>query len=266
MLPSADIQKAIVEEARLLQQTDESIPWYRLAAKHHLPIDEVQSVYAQAEDEARQRQQQSVRVTRAAEQHFDSTLGRCNWKVVSSEVGLPLIECVDLFDASASMIKPRSLIDTTGGWSKVDVDELKHFVTAYFADSSAVDWKLVGAFMNVGVLECQRIGQGTINGLVNAVAYRRICEYRESGRCWKDIHQHFQQYPTYISLRTGFHRLKSKLKGRLVTKYATEWTDDERERAMEIVRQHQALMAAPELVDVVQRELPHKPADDIFLI
>ncbi|KAJ2745415.1 hypothetical protein GGI20_002169, partial [Coemansia sp. BCRC 34301] len=221
---------------------------------HHLLIDEVQSVYAQAEDEARQRQQQSVRVTRAAEQHFDSTLGRCNWKVVSSEVGLPLIECVDLFDASASMIKPRSLIDTTGSWSKADVDKLKRFVAAYFADSSAVDWKLVGAFMNVDVLECQRIGQGTIDGLVNAVAYRRICEYRESGRRWKDIHQHFQQYPTYILLRTGFHHLKRKLEGRLVTKYATEWTDDERERAKEI------------LVDVVQRELPHKPASDILLM
>ncbi|KAJ2742075.1 hypothetical protein GGI20_004738 [Coemansia sp. BCRC 34301] len=263
---SSDIQKTALEEVRLLQQADESIPWYRLAAKHHLPIDEVQSVYAQAEDGARQRQQQSVRVTRTVEQHFDSTLGRCNWNVISSEVGLPPIECLDLFDVSASTIKPRSLIDTTGDWSKADVDELMQFVAAHFTDSSAVDWRLAGAFMNVDSLECQRIGQGTINGLVNAVAYRRICEYRESGQRWKDIHQHFQQYPTYILLRSRFHCHKRKLEGRLVTKYATEWTDAERKRTKEIVRQHQASMATPELVDVVQRELPHKPADDIFLI
>ncbi|KAJ2741585.1 hypothetical protein GGI20_005088 [Coemansia sp. BCRC 34301] len=220
-------------------------PGPRMAANAKRSFKRSKLIYAQAEDEARQRQQQSVRVTRAAEKHFDSALGRCNWQAVSSEVGLPLIECVDLFDASASMIKPRSLIDTTGGWSKMDVDELKQFVAAYFADSSAVDRKLVGAFMNVDVLECQHIGQGTINGLVNAVAYRRICEYCESGRRWKGIHQHFQQYPTYILLWTGFHHLKRKLEGRLATKYATEWTGDERERAMEIVRRHQASMAAP---------------------
>ncbi|KAJ2745377.1 NADH-cytochrome b5 reductase-like [Coemansia sp. BCRC 34301] len=264
--PSADIQKAIAEEARLLQQTDESIPWYRLAAKYHLPIDEVQSVYEQAEDEAQQRQQQSVRVTMAAERHFDSVLGRCNWNAVSIEVGLPLIECVDLFDASVSTIKPQSLIDTTGGWPKADVDELKYFVAAYFADSSAVDWKLAGAFMNVDSLECRRIGQGTYNGPINAVAYKRICEYREFGRCWKDIHQHFWQYPTSTVLRIRFYALRTKLEARLVTKYATKWTDDERERAKEIVRRHQASMATPELVDAVQRELPHKPANDISLI
>ncbi|KAJ2746860.1 hypothetical protein GGI20_001013 [Coemansia sp. BCRC 34301] len=171
-----------------------------------------------------------------------------------------------LSDASASTIKPRSLIYTTDGWSKADVDELKRFVAAYFADSSTIDWKFVGAFMSVDVLECQRVGQSTYKDTINAVAYRRICECRVFGRCWKDIHQHFHQYSTCKSVQDKFPWFKGGLEGRLETKYATKWTDDERERAMEIVRQHQASMATPELVDVVQRELLHKPAGAIVLM
>ncbi|KAJ2447274.1 hypothetical protein GGF42_005481 [Coemansia sp. RSA 2424] len=154
-----------------------------------------QSMYAQAEVEAQQRQQQSVRVTRAAERHFDSASGRCNWSAVAKELGLPLIECLDLFDASTSTIQPRSLIETAGGWSKAEVDKLKQFVATNFAYSSTADWRIVGAYMNIDALECQRVGLGTYNDAINAVAYRRIRAYREAGVRWKDIHQHFLQYP-----------------------------------------------------------------------
>ncbi|KAJ2056668.1 hypothetical protein GGI17_006080 [Coemansia sp. S146] len=89
--PSADIRKAIVDEARLLRQVNESIPWYRLASKYCLSINALQSIYDKAEVDARQRQQQSVLVTRAVERHFDSALCQCNWEAVASELDLPLI-------------------------------------------------------------------------------------------------------------------------------------------------------------------------------
>ncbi|KAJ2335502.1 hypothetical protein GGI00_001324 [Coemansia sp. RSA 2681] len=183
---------------------------------------------AQAEVEAKQRQQQSERVTRAAERHFDSASGRCNWSAVSKEFGLPVTECLDLFDASTSTIQPRSLIEAAGGWSKADVDELRQFVATNFADSSTVDWRIAGAYMNIDALECQRVGLGTYNDAINAVAYRRIRAYRKSRVRWKDIHRHFLQYSERTSLRSRYIWFHTKQEGKPGLRLTTNWTDDER--------------------------------------
>ncbi|KAJ2891112.1 hypothetical protein IWW38_003762, partial [Coemansia aciculifera] len=99
---------------------------------------------------------------------------------VSSELSLPLIECLTLFDASTSTIQPRSLIETTGGWSRADMTELRQFVVTNYTDISAVDWKIVGAYLNGDALKCQHVVLGIYTGSINDVVYRRICDYRES--------------------------------------------------------------------------------------
>ncbi|KAJ2244093.1 hypothetical protein GGI13_006364, partial [Coemansia sp. RSA 455] len=70
-----------------------------------------------------------------------------------SELDTPLVECLDLFDASNSTIQPRSLIETYGGWSKTDVEKLKLFMATNYTDGSNVDWKLAGIYMNVRSFE-----------------------------------------------------------------------------------------------------------------
>ncbi|KAJ2438492.1 hypothetical protein GGF42_008275, partial [Coemansia sp. RSA 2424] len=226
----------------------------------------LQSMYAQAEVEAQQRQQQSERVTRAAARHFDSASSWCNWSAMSRELGLSLIECLDLFDASILTIQPRSLIETAGGWSKAEVGELRQFVATNFADSSTVDWRIAGAYMNIDALECQRVGLGTYDDTINAVAYRRIFAYRESGVRWKDIHQHFLQYPEWNSLRSRYIWFHAKEEGKPGLRLTTNWTDDECHRAKEIVSQHLESTTRSELVDVVQREFPDKPSSDVSLV
>ncbi|KAJ2875145.1 hypothetical protein GGH93_001828 [Coemansia aciculifera] len=261
--PSADIQKAIVKEVRLLQQHDNSIPWYLLAAKHRLSIEALQSIYNQAEVDAQRRYQQSALVTRAAERHFDSALGQFNWEAVASELDITLIECLDLFDASNSTIQPRSLIETYGGWSKTDMVALKQFIADNYANSSTVDWKLAGTYMNVDALECQRIGLGTFKGPINEVGYRRICELRKSKLNWKDIYQHFLQYPSVTSLHARYYRFKAKLEGVTSVRLTAEWTDIERERAKDLIKQHMKSTTRSELADIIQRELPARPLSDI---
>ncbi|KAJ1661687.1 hypothetical protein GGF38_003505, partial [Coemansia sp. RSA 25] len=213
-----------------------------------------------------QRQQQSERVARAAARHFDSASSWCNWSAVSKEIGLPLIECLDLFDASTSTIKPRSLIETAGGWSKADMDELRQFVVTNFADSLTVDWRIAGAYMNIDALECQHVGLGTYNELINAVAYRQICAYCESGVSWKDIHWHFLQYPKWDTLRSKYRWFHAKQEGKPGLRLTTKWTDDERHRAKEIVSQHLESTTKSKLVDVLQCEFPDKPLGDVCLV
>ncbi|KAJ2054830.1 hypothetical protein GGI17_006787, partial [Coemansia sp. S146] len=250
---------------RLLQQVDKSIPWYRLAAKYRLLVDVLQTIFNQAEVDAQRRQQQSELVTRAVERHFDSELCQSNWEAVASELDIPLIECLDLFDASNSTIQPRSLIETYGGWSKTDMEKLKQFIADNYADSSTVDWKLVGSYMNVDALECQRVGQGTFNGTLSNVGYRRICNLYDSGLRWKDIHQYFLQYHNEKSLMTRWYWLKSKLEGKTSNRLTAEWTDSERERMKNLIKQHAQSTTRSELVDIIKRELSARPLSDIRL-
>ncbi|KAJ2428135.1 hypothetical protein GGF41_001466 [Coemansia sp. RSA 2531] len=146
------------------------------------------------------RQQQSALVARAVERHFDNALCQCNWEAVANEFDTPLIECLDLFDAADSTIRPLSLIGVYGGWSRTDIDKLRMFIADNYADSSTVDWKLAGAYMNVYSLECQHVEQATYNEPINRVAYRQIQNFCNSGMSWNDIHEHFLQYPNVTSL------------------------------------------------------------------
>ncbi|KAJ2824934.1 hypothetical protein FBU31_003853, partial [Coemansia sp. 'formosensis'] len=263
--PSVDNRKAIVDEVRLIQQQEESVPWYPLAAKCRLSVDALKSIYNQAEVDAQQRQQQSALVTRAAERHFDRALGQFNWEAVASELDIPLIECLDLFDASNSTIQPRSLIQTYGGWAKTDMESLKQFIAANYADGSTISWTIVGAYMNVDPLECQRVGLGTFSEQLNEAGYRRICELRDSGMNWKDVHQYFLQYPNVTSLHRRYYWFKAKLKVRERGRLTAEWTDVERERMKDLIKRHMELASRSELVDIIQRELPARPSSDIRL-
>ncbi|KAJ1820142.1 hypothetical protein LPJ60_003368 [Coemansia sp. RSA 2675] len=261
--PSSDLKKAIFDEARLLQQQHKSIPWYLLAAKYHLSIDALQNAFGQAEADAQKRQQQSALVTRAAERHFDSAVGQYDWEAIAGEVDLPLIECLDLFDASNSTIKPCSLIETNGGWSTKDMEKLQRFIATNYSESSAVDWKLAGAFMNVDSLECQRLGLGTFIGPINEVAYRRINEFRKSNLSWKEIHQHFRQYPNELTLYRSYRWFKAKLEGRAPPGLTAPWTDAERGLMKGLLSRHGESTTRSEMVGIIQRELPDRPLNDI---
>ncbi|KAJ2788520.1 hypothetical protein GGI18_002906, partial [Coemansia linderi] len=261
--PSSDLKKAIFAEACLLQQQHKSIPWYLLAAKYHLSIDALQNAFSQAEADAQKRQQQSALVTRAAERHFDSAVGQYDWEAIAGEVDLPLIECLDLFDASNSTIKPCSLIETNGGWSTKDMEELQRFIATNYSESSAVDWKLAGAFMNVDSLECQRLGLGTFIGPINEVAYRRINEFRKSNLSWKEIHQHFRQYPNELTLYRSYRWFKAKLEGRAPPGLTAPWTDAERGLMKGLLSRHGESTTRSEMVGIIQRELPDRPLNDI---
>ncbi|KAJ2072346.1 hypothetical protein GGH13_002750, partial [Coemansia sp. S155-1] len=181
------------------------------------------------------------------------------------ELDTPLIECLDLFDASNSTIQPRSLIDTYGGWSKPDVEALERFVSDNYADNSTVNWKLAGTYMSIDALECQRVGLDTFNNPINKVGYRRIREFRDSGLSWKDVYQHFMQYPNEISLQNRYYWLKTKPNRKTTKRLTTEWTDVERERMKDLIEQHMESTARSKLVDFIKQELPNRPLCDIRL-
>ncbi|KAJ2016854.1 hypothetical protein GGI14_003351, partial [Coemansia sp. S680] len=182
-----------------------------------------------------------------------------------SELDTPLVECLDLFDASNSTIQPRSLIETYGGWSKTDVEKLKLFMATNYTDGSNVDWKLAGIYMNVRSFECQRVGQGTFSDTISEVGYRRICELRESTLSWKDIHQYFLQYPSEKSLMSRYHECRRGLEGFATEGLIARLTDEERDRMKDLIEQHMESTTILELVDIIKRELPARLKSDISI-
>ncbi|KAJ2251544.1 hypothetical protein GGI13_003789 [Coemansia sp. RSA 455] len=119
--------------------------------------------------------------------------------------------------------------------------------------------------MNIDALECQRVGLSTFSEPINEVSYRRIREFRDSGLGWKDVHQHFMQYPNEKSLQGRYYRFKVKPNGKTTKGLTTEWTDAERERMKDLIEQHMGSTARSELVDIIKRELPDRPLSDIRL-
>ncbi|KAJ2254565.1 hypothetical protein GGI13_002083, partial [Coemansia sp. RSA 455] len=119
--------------------------------------------------------------------------------------------------------------------------------------------------MNVDALECQRVSQGTFSEPINGVAYRRICELRDAGLEWKDIHQHFQQYANVTLLKIKYYGLEAELSGGTVDELTVEWTDAERRVMKGLIEQHLGSTTRLELVDIIQRELPARPSSDISI-
>ncbi|KAJ2018116.1 hypothetical protein GGI06_002771 [Coemansia sp. S85] len=155
------------------------------------------------------------------------------------------------------------MTQTNGGWSTLDMEGLKRFIATNYADNSAVDWRLAGALMNVDSLECQRVGLGTFNGPINEVAYRRISEFRESKLGWKEIHQHFQQYPDKTSATSRYYSCKLRLQGKTHDVLSAPWADAERDLVNDLISRHLRSATKLELLGIIQRELPARPLSDI---
>ncbi|KAJ2860174.1 hypothetical protein GGH94_005674 [Coemansia aciculifera] len=106
---------------------------------------------------------------------------------------------------------------------------------------------------------------GTFKSLINEIGYRRIYELRDSGLNWKDIHQHFLQYPNITQLRRRFVWFKTKLEDKTGVRLFAEWTDAERERVKDLIKQHMESTSRLELIDIIQHALPARPLSDIRL-
>ncbi|KAJ2891447.1 hypothetical protein IWW38_003612 [Coemansia aciculifera] len=118
--------------------------------------------------------------------------------------------------------------------------------------------------MNVDYSECQRVGLGTYSDMMNASEYHRIYELRQAGMGWADIHQRSLQYSDPLALRHRFNYLKGRLRDMTEEVVAAaKWTDVECKRAMEIGCRHVESTTRLELADIMQREFPGKPFDDV---
>ncbi|KAJ1938129.1 hypothetical protein GGF37_004930, partial [Kickxella alabastrina] len=250
----------IVQHIREIQATDSTIPWYILANKYHLGTDRLQQILAQADAEVQKRLELRKQVTEAAaNRFFDATTARCNWEALATEFGLPLIDCLRLFDLTQSSIQPRAM-PIPHRWTVDNRKILTQFVADHFGEKATGDWVLADVYMNTNDSVCFKAFDFWQHPRITAELLDDLGRYRAQGMRWKDI---YLMYPYFLSQR-GLAKLYHKHLRLQDTPQddnteAVQWTDAEKQRIKDIIWEHRHSIDTKTLVVMVQNEFPDKP-------
>ncbi|KAJ2374716.1 hypothetical protein IW150_002942 [Coemansia sp. RSA 2607] len=93
------------------------------------------------------------RVGYAARKHYNTRTCRVNWEMVSKELRIPIIGCLECFDARQAGIPLRRLPESHE-WPVEDIVALKQFTETNFQHMSVYDWELSGKYINIDHSDC----------------------------------------------------------------------------------------------------------------
>ncbi|KAJ2782212.1 hypothetical protein H4R18_002421 [Coemansia javaensis] len=131
-----------------------------------------------------------ARVTERADRAYDAERGRIDWKTVAAELGLPLVGCMHMFDASLSTVAVRQL-PGPDDWSMGDERAMVNFVSGNFGTLAGDVWRLAGVYMNASEADCLAAYRRLKHSKITAGVREAIQKYREDGMSWRDIHAIF---------------------------------------------------------------------------
>ncbi|KAJ2776348.1 hypothetical protein H4R18_005713 [Coemansia javaensis] len=131
-----------------------------------------------------------ARVTECADRAYDAERGRIDWKTVATELGLPLIGCLHMFDVSLSTIAVRQL-PGPDDWSKDDKRAMAEFVADNLGTLAGDVWRLAGVYMNASEADCLAAYRCLKHSKITAGVREAIQRYREDGMSWGDIYAIF---------------------------------------------------------------------------
>ncbi|KAJ2780958.1 hypothetical protein H4R18_003156 [Coemansia javaensis] len=144
-----------------------------------------------------------ARVTKRADAAYDRERGRIDWELVSAELGLPLIGCLHMFDASVSTVAVRSL-PGAGDWADDEMLVMRDFVSANFEALAGDGWRLVGVYMNASGADCLDAYRRIRRGKLTPEMCKVLGEWRGDGMEWDEIHRLHPIWPTSDALRVSF--------------------------------------------------------------
>ncbi|KAJ2554890.1 hypothetical protein EV175_002440 [Coemansia sp. RSA 1933] len=126
-------------------------------------------------------------VASVARKHFDCDRGRSDWEAVSSELQMPLLQCLQMLDSKEQPFVERHIPETIG-WSIDDISALKVFTEMYFQENMTVaDWTLAGKYMNISYSDCIAKMWALSTFQMTPLLFSQISEYRQAGLLWPTI-------------------------------------------------------------------------------
>ncbi|KAJ1740267.1 hypothetical protein LPJ68_003934 [Coemansia sp. RSA 1086] len=257
---SPELQKKIANDIRAYKGT--AVSWFDMVTKYKLPQSQLEEIFAYDEAERLKRQELSAKVTHAAQQRYSNC--RCDWEAVAQELDMPLLECLDLYDASQSSISPRSfpkLVD----WPDEELQLLQQFVNKNFNSMTTKEWRLVEIYMNVKQVDCSGAYTLISSKPMSPEVADLISKYREAGLKWKDIHSRFTIYSTHDSLRASYKLFTRKPHSMPETgKKYIKWTEAQTDRVRELIQKHYMPGSVKPVADIVKAEFPEKTENQVI--
>ncbi|KAJ2496936.1 hypothetical protein GGH96_005481, partial [Coemansia sp. RSA 1972] len=236
--------------------------WVEMAHRYKMSQANMELVLATDDDRLQKRMSLSVRVSQWAEWAYDQLRGRYDWELVARDLEMPLIECLQLFDADFSNAPVRSLPNITD-WSADDLSTLKSFVSEHFGAITADEWRLVGAFMNVEKSDCSMAHNICTHPRMTPDLHEAITRKQNKGQKWTDI---FKQHPIFSSasvLHTAYNRFNGRIGSnpKIIIK---NWSDEETHRIQELIQNYYKPGDLREVVIRVLMEFPKRTEASIL--
>ncbi|KAJ2570392.1 hypothetical protein GGH19_005141, partial [Coemansia sp. RSA 1807] len=259
---SLERQQEVISALRMYQKDNLPVPWIDMTKRFEISQESMEQALAEDDARLQKKIEQSIRVTQLADQSYNEEHGRCDWDSVVRDMDIPLVECLQLFDASLSTVPVRLLPNITN-WAADDLSTLKSFVTEQFGAVTADDWLLVGVYMNVEQKDCFMAHSMCSFPQMSAVLHEAITQHRNANMEWKDI---FEKYPIFSrigGLRNAYYQFKefddSKPKAIHI-----EWTDEETRRIQELVQTYYKPGNKREVLIQAQKAFPDISQESIL--
>ncbi|KAJ2291422.1 hypothetical protein IW141_002669 [Coemansia sp. RSA 355] len=227
-------------------------------------ISQVAMEQALAADDARlqKRAELSIRVTKLADLAYDDQRGQCDWESVTRDMGMPLIECLRLFDPSLSTFSVRSLPNITD-WLANDLSTLKSLVSEQFGAVTADEWPLVGIYMNVEQADCFMAHTMCTFPQMTPDLHEAITRHRNANMEWKNIFEKHPLFSCISGLRNAYYEFKEPGDSKLKAIYS-EWTVTDTCRIQELVQTYYKPENQREVLIQAQMAFPNRLQQSII--
>ncbi|KAI7825059.1 hypothetical protein BX661DRAFT_185194 [Kickxella alabastrina] len=231
---------------------------------YHLGADRLQQILAQADAEVQKRLELRKQITEAAaNRFFDAATARCNWEALATEFGLPLIDCLRLFDLTQSSIQPRAM-PIPHRWTVDNRKVLTQFVADHFGEKATGDWVLADVYMNTNDSGCFKAFDFWQHPRITAKLIDDLNRHRTQGVSWKAIYLMYPYFLSYTILASSYSQYVSRQDtSKKNDVKAVQWAKAERQWIKDIIWEHRHSIDTKTLAVMVQREFPDKPLKNI---
>ncbi|KAJ1723753.1 hypothetical protein LPJ53_001921 [Coemansia erecta] len=184
------------------------------------------------------------RVGYAARKHYSTRTCRVNWEKVSKELRIPVLGCLECFDARQAGIPPRRLSESHE-WPIEDIVALKQFTEANFQHMSVYDWELSGKYINIDHSDCIAKMWAVSKFQMSPMLFDEITDYRQAGLLWPTIcHKTMCGCPpdilrvAYMSTNRSKVSKVKRPKAQFSISKHQHWTKEEDNKLVELLLQY----------------------------
>ncbi|KAJ2382939.1 hypothetical protein GGI05_005489, partial [Coemansia sp. RSA 2603] len=238
------------------------VPWHDLATSHKISEAALKQIVADDSAERQKLQELSIKITEAAvstDRYFNKEKGRCNWDALSTDFGIPLVDCLRAFNKAKSPHKLR-LMPEPFRWPQEDRDLMLSLLKNTFQNTETLDWSLVGVYMNIEPESCKSAAKFFKRPRMTHKFFEVIQKLRKQGLTWSQIHSQYPYYASENSLAVCYSVYKRSADS---TSTSAIWSKSDTQHTLDLLWKHRHDVNENKMrvIKLVASEFPNLPED-----